>query len=62
MWVGTEKGLIKVDVLKNKMEAFYHNENDSNSLTNSYITCLENGANNTLWVGTKKGLNVIDIR
>lgn len=60
MWVGTEKGLIKVDVLKNKMEAFYHNENDSNSLTNSYITCLENGENNTLWVGTKRGVNLID--
>ena len=42
------------------MEAFYHNENDSNSLTNSYITCLENGENNTLWVGTKRGVNLID--
>ena len=60
MWVGTEKGLIKVDIQNNRMEAFYHNKNDSNSLTNSYITCLENGENNTLWVGTKKGLNVID--
>ena len=29
MWVGTEKGLIKVNVLNNTMEAFYHNENDS---------------------------------
>ena len=60
MWVGTEKGLIKVDIQNNKMEAFYHNENDSNSLTNSYITCLENGENNTLWVGTKRGVNLID--
>ena len=59
MWVGTENGLMKIDVRNNSIQAFYHDPNDLNSLTNSSITCLEEGEN-ILWVGTKQGLNIID--
>lgn len=59
MWVGTEDGLIRIDIASEKAEAFYHDKNDSNSLTNSSITDLEEGENGTLWVGTKHGINVI---
>ncbi|WP_291651100.1 sensor histidine kinase [Clostridium sp.] len=60
MWVGTENGLMKIDIENEKVEAFYNDKDDQNSLTNSYITCLEEGKDNTIWVGTKDGINIID--
>ena len=60
MWIGTEDGLMKVNIKEKKIEAFYHNENEANSLTSSSITCLEEGEDNLLWVGTKVGVNIID--
>lgn len=60
MWIGTEDGLFKVNIKEQKIEAFYHNPNEQNSLTNSSITCLEEGEDNLLWVGTKVGINIID--
>ena len=60
MWVGTENGLMRVDLKNEKIKAFYHDENNLNSLTNSSITSLEESENNILWIGTKQGINVID--
>ncbi|WP_373599001.1 ligand-binding sensor domain-containing protein [Paraclostridium bifermentans] len=60
MWVGTEDGLIKINIEDKIVEAFYDDSNNSNSLTSASITCLEEGEENLLWVGTKSGLNVID--
>ena len=36
MWIGTENGLMKIDIKNDKMETLYHDENNKNSLTNSY--------------------------
>ena len=60
MWVGTENGLIKIDIETQEIEAFYGDKNDMNSLTNSSITCIKEGKNGELWVGTKDGINVLD--
>lgn len=60
MWVGTENGLVKFDIKNKNIEAFYHDPKDSNSLTSSSITCLEEDENNRIWVGTKQGINIID--
>lgn len=60
MWVGTENGLIKIDIKNSKFEALYHDKNDKKSLTNSYITCLKNDENDTLLVGTTCGINIIN--
>ena len=60
MWIGTENGLMRFNIKNGSIEAFYNDENDSNSLTSSYITCLEEDGNNNLWVGTTKGINSID--
>lgn len=60
MWVGTEHGLMKINIKNKKVEAFYNDENDINSLTNSSITYLAEGKYGELWIGTKDGLNVID--
>ncbi|MBC5996766.1 hypothetical protein EAI30_06655 [Romboutsia ilealis] len=59
MWVGTENGLMKINIKSLEVKAFYHDEDDINSLTNSSITCLEEYKDGSIWVGTKYGVNVI---
>ena len=34
MWVGTENGLMKIDIKNDKMDTLYHDENNKKSLTN----------------------------
>ena len=60
MLVGTSNGLIKLNIETWEAEEFYNDEGDDNSLTNSYITCLEEDLYNCIWVGTKNGINIID--
>ncbi|MDU3336846.1 ligand-binding sensor domain-containing protein [Paraclostridium bifermentans] len=60
MWVGTEKGLIKIDIEKSTIDALYHDKSAENSLTNSYIKCIEEDINNNLWVGTTSGINIVN--
>lgn len=52
--------LIKIDIETQEIEAFYGDKNDMNSLTNTSITCIKEGKNGELWVGTKDGINVLD--
>ena len=60
MWVGTENGLMKIDIKNDTMDSLYHEENNKNSLTNSYITSLEYGINSddNICVGTIHGINI----
>ena len=60
MWVGTENGLMAINVKNKCIKSFYNNNNNQNSLTDSYITCLEEDEEGKLWIGTKKGLNIIN--
>ena len=63
MWIGTENGLMKIDIKNDKMETLYHDENNKNSLTNSYITSLEYSINdNNICVGTTNGINIVNKR
>ncbi|MDV4152067.1 two-component regulator propeller domain-containing protein [Clostridium sp. AL.422] len=60
MWVGTENGLIKINIESKTVEAFYNDNNGENSLTNSSVTALSEGKYNSIWVGTKDGINIIN--
>ncbi|MDI9218377.1 sensor histidine kinase [Clostridium tertium] len=60
MWVGTEYGLMQINLESNDIKAFYYDKNNEKSLTNSSITCLEEGEDGAVWVGTKYGVNIID--
>ena len=61
IWVGTNKGLVKINVKESKIENIYTAEDNENQLTSSYITKLEEGNSpNTLYVGTPYGINLID--
>lgn len=60
IWAGTENGLMKIDIENKRIDKLYHEEDNINSLSNSSVTCLQEDKDNTLWVGTKSGINVID--
>lgn len=54
IWIATEYGLNKFD--GNRFTYFFHDENDSLSLLNSYVRCLETMSDGTIWVGTASGI------
>lgn len=60
MWVGTEDGLIKINIESKTIEAFYNAENGEDSLTDSSVTSLAEGKYDSIWVGTKDGINIIN--
>ena len=60
MLVGTSNGLFKINVKNKSIDSFYHNPDNANTLISSYITCLEEGEDNSLWVGTAHGISIID--
>ena len=55
MWIGTEDGLNRYDGYEFKV--YYHDADNKNSLTNSFIETLLIDSQNRLWVGTRKGIN-----
>lgn len=55
MWLGTEDGLNRYDGYD--FLNFGHLDEDSTSLSNSYIRCLYQDHRQRLWIGTSEGLN-----
>lgn len=53
IWVGTQNGLNRYDGYTFKK--YFHNPNDSTSLSDSYINSLYEDSEGTIWVGTNKG-------
>src|SRR5699024_1965658 len=53
-------GLMKINTRNSKIKALYHKENDENSLTNSYITDIEEGESGLIWIGVNNGVNIIN--
>ena len=60
MWVGTENGLMRVDIETLSIKKIYNEYRDENKLKSSYITCLKEAKDGTIWVGTTSGVNAID--
>ncbi|MCB0524554.1 MAG: response regulator [Saprospiraceae bacterium] len=58
-WVGTANGLLHVE--KNKVDHFYHDENNQFSLAHNNIRSLVKTSNGTLWIATIDGLDVINL-
>jgi len=56
-WIGTEKGLIRLDTITGDTEQFY---NLTSSLPSHYITGIVRGRDDRIWVGTDAGLAVYD--
>lgn len=69
IWIGTMKGLTKMKVNKKsksdelvlEFNSYFHNPQDSNSISDNYINFIYEDTKNNLWIGTKnEGLNLFD--
>ncbi|MGF1922896.1 MAG: hybrid sensor histidine kinase/response regulator transcription factor [Bacteroidia bacterium] len=59
MWIGTNVGLLSVDLNTNVTEKFIHNPSDQNSLSDNSIRTMVKDAQGKLYFGTGKGLNML---
>lgn len=55
LWVGTQNGLNRYDGYE--FQQFFHDPQDTNSLSNSHIKSLYQDRDGLIWVGTFKGLS-----
>jgi len=60
LWIGSNRGLIRLNRDACVDTVFRHNPSDPSSLSSDYINALFVGSDQTLWIGTKKGLNVYE--
>ncbi len=61
-WIGTLRwGLNKFDKHTGKfVKDYLHNPNDETSISNNHVQTIINDKYNTLWVGTRDGLNIFN--
>jgi signal transduction histidine kinase/ligand-binding sensor domain-containing protein len=63
LWIGTYgNGLIKYEIASRKFKVFKYNKGDPASLSDNKITSLYLDSKNNLWVGTGRGLNLLNIK
>ena len=60
IWLGTFDGLCRYDGYR--VLTFRSNTQDPDLLTNNEITAIAEDSCNRLWIGTKKGMNILDKR
>ena len=58
LWFGTDDGLCRYDGYN--ILVFRSDLNNPNLLTNNEITCLHEDNKNNIWIGTKRGLNILN--
>ncbi len=67
LWLGTSIGMIEVkyfeeELTKLEKQFYYHATNDPGKLSHHFVSSiLEEPETNRVWVGTYKGLNVLDL-
>lgn len=59
MWIGTNVGLLGVDLKTNVTEKFIHDPADPNSLNDNCIRTMVKDSQGRLYFGTNKGLNMV---
>lgn len=60
MWFGTWGGLCRYDGYKFKI--YKHDPDDPNSLSDNWIFCVYEDVYGYLWIGTREGLNLFDVK
>ena len=60
MWVGTTNGLNRYDGKNNKFIKYY-SDGTYKSITNNYITDIDENESGELWVSTRDGISIIDL-
>jgi len=54
VWFATPNGLVKYDGYS--FNYYYHDHEDPNSIMSNEISCLYNGSDGNLWIGTRNGV------
>ncbi|MBN2523394.1 MAG: response regulator [Bacteroidales bacterium] len=62
IWFGTNEGLYKYNDKDSSVLSYFHDPDDKNSLSDSYIRTLFKDSEHNLWIGTTNGLNLMDQR
>jgi signal transduction histidine kinase len=59
LWLGTDKGLVRINLTNEKLTRFLHSQSDPASISNSYVWRLFTDSNENLWACTSNGLNCL---
>jgi ligand-binding sensor domain-containing protein len=60
IWMGTMKGLDKLDRVRRQFTRYLSDPDDPDSLRNSTVWSIAEDQNGFLWIGTEGGLNRFD--
>lgn len=60
LYIGTSSGLYYIDIYTKKITPLTGNKAGTQSLSDSYITCLYHDSRGLLWIGTRSGMTVFD--
>ncbi len=60
LWIGTFRGLNKIDINTGSIKSWYHHPNDPASLSGNEVYTLCKDLQGGLWIGTNNGLNYYD--
>jgi ligand-binding sensor domain-containing protein/DNA-binding NarL/FixJ family response regulator len=58
-WIGTDRGLIRLDSKKGDLRIYRQNRQDARSLSNDRVYFVMEETGGALWIGTDDGLNLL---
>ena len=59
-WLSSSSGVVKIQADEYKIEKIKKNSNLKNSISSNVITCFYEDSNETMWIGTDKGANILN--
>ncbi|MCU0236139.1 MAG: LuxR C-terminal-related transcriptional regulator [Acidobacteria bacterium] len=60
IWIGTDRGLVRLDPGDGSLRRYRHDRLDPRSLSNDRVNTVLEGAFGAIWAGTDDGLNLLD--
>ncbi|MEP4149492.1 MAG: two-component regulator propeller domain-containing protein [Halioglobus sp.] len=60
IWVATTEGLIQYDLESKSIKRYVNSELDSSTISSEQVDSIYEDHENNIWVGTHKGLNLLD--
>jgi signal transduction histidine kinase/ligand-binding sensor domain-containing protein/DNA-binding response OmpR family regulator len=60
IWIGRDKGVDVIDYKTNKVNHYYYQPSNTNSLAGSDVNIITQDSRGLIWIGTKSGLSVLN--
>ncbi|TQV87932.1 hybrid sensor histidine kinase/response regulator transcription factor [Aliikangiella coralliicola] len=57
VWLGTDSGLVKLNLNEKSCSKLQHDSNDNNTISHDEIYAISKGSDETYWLGTSDGLD-----